>query len=165
MRKGCGGVTPQELLDLATQDRFALIFDEKYKDPAMENIRELYQLCPTTGILVRQTSGGETYHVAPLRYAGDILKNGFRVRTGRDGDFLTYGGGVIYTYPALAQYTGLDDRAHAVFRILYGPGTLRAIATFDKNDREQGEILVPPECVVSYERVTTKGELYNETHQ
>lgn len=152
-------MTPQELLDLATQDRFALIFDEKYEDPVMGNIRELYQLCPTTGILVRQTSGGETYHVAPLQYAGDILKNGFRVRTGRDGDFLTYGGGVIYTYPALAQYTGLDDSAHAVFRILYGPGTLRAIATFDKNDREQGEILVPPECVVSYKRVNTKGEV------
>lgn len=63
--KGCGGLTPQELLNLATQDRFALIFDEEYEGPVMENIRELYQLCPTTGILVRQTAGGETYHVAP----------------------------------------------------------------------------------------------------
>lgn len=143
-------LTAEQLVELGEKDRYALIYDEEYEGIVMKNIRKIFRLYPCTGVLVRQKHGGVSYHVSKLSNAEAIRMGGLRP-TMDDG--ATYAGGVIYTYPSVDCYTGLSPAKHALFKVTYSGGTLRAIATFDKDDKEQGEILVPPECVKSVEQV------------
>lgn len=147
-------LTAVELLAIAEQDRYALIFDDKYEEDIEQNLRELYQLYPCTGILVRQSVGGQAYHLTGISNVASIEKEGILPSTDED---LEYGDGVIYTFPRLDCYTKIDPATAAVYRITYGPGTLRAVATFDRDEREQGEVLIFPECVLSVERVMIQG--------
>ena len=156
-------LSAEELFAIAEKDRAALIFDDKYEADIEQNLRELLQLYPCTGVLVRQSVGGRAYHLTGIGNVESIAKEGIHPTEDEDA---TYGDGVIYTFPSLGCYKQLNPKTAAVYCITYGPGTLRAVATFDKDEEEQGEVLIFPECVLSIERVpiTAKSGTIRKIH-
>ena len=134
-------------LQQARRERHALIIREDMENFAKGHLREIIRSYPCAGILVEQTHSGVAYHVTstnPQR----ILKNGLRGQ--KDVDAGTFGGGVVYTYPSLSSFSDLWT-IHNVFAVTYGPGSLRSIITVDKCEKEQGEICIPPKCIITIE--------------
>lgn len=137
-------------MDGARKDRFALIIPEREKDFADKHVKKILDLYPCTGILVEQERPGIAYHVTPRTNVAQILEHRLEPTTDEGA---TFRAGVIYAYPDMSCFTRFDPEVHAMFRIRYGKGTLASITTIGKSEREQGEILIGPEQVLSFELV------------
>ena len=108
----------RHFIENAQRDRNALIIPEDQEEFTRKNIRG-----------IRQAICAE--------------RNGMRPT---NDNLCTFGGGVIYAAQDLGLFDIFDTR-FALFRCFYGPGILRAIAAFDKEDIDQGELVIPPECL------------------
>lgn len=142
---GTGAI--ERFIQEAKKDRFALIIPEKWEMYAWAHTSDILSKYPCTGILVRQSYSGTAFHVLRTDSFEQVCTNG--IESCKD-EWATFGDGVIYCYPTPAQAAACNS-AFGVFRIDYGPGTLRAIYTEDKESFMQGEILVPPDCVIGWE--------------
>lgn len=147
-RRKQGALGGQEAIDYivehATKDRYALIIPETWEPFVVYHVEQLMKAHQCTGILVRQSTPGCAYHVLRTDCYDKVCAHGVDLCT---NEWATFGNGVIYAYPTPAQ-TALCKNAYGVVRIEYSPGTLRSIYTEDKEENMQGEILIPPECVV-----------------
>lgn len=132
---------------------YGLVADESYRDFILQHAQEIYDSYYCTGILVRLKQSGIAYHATPLGNIPSILEHGIRPSTNENA---TYGDGVIYTYPSLKCYKELNPEHFGVFEVEYGPGCLQAVITYDKDDEEQGELLVFPEKVKSIKQIHLK---------
>lgn len=141
----------RHFIENAQRDRNALIIPEDQEEFTRKNIRGIRQaICEErllpyhcAGILVRQSHSGAGWHVTYSRNVASIIRNGMRPT---NDNLCTFGGGVIYAAQDLGLFDIFDTR-FALFRCFYGPGILRAIAAFDKEDIDQGELVIPPECL------------------
>lgn len=138
------------LIKTAKKDKYALIIRERDKWFTEHNLKAIYKAYPCTGILVKSTQPGKAYHVTDINNTTNILENGLKPC---ESETATFGTGVIYAYPSIENYSNLDKNAHAVFEIEYTKGTLQALATFDKSEQEQHEILIKPEQITSIRQI------------
>lgn len=140
----------EEFIERAQHDRYALIINEEDEAFAYEYLNEILEAYPCTGILVRQTYSGTAFH-AVFDHSREVLESikekGLLPSV---SETCTFGGGVVYAYPTPAQAAA--NHAAAVYEINYGPGTLRAMYTEDKEDFFQGELCIPPETIWCVQR-------------
>lgn len=143
-RKVLGGEQAiSHIIQEAEKDRYALIIPEAWEAYVYSHLDAILAAYPCTGILVRQSYSDVAFHVLHTDCTDRVMEEGVPPCMNEGA---TYGAGVIYAYPTPAQAAACDT-AYGVFRIEYGPGTLRAIYTDDKDKFMQGVILIPPECV------------------
>lgn len=140
----------EEFVANAEHDRYALVVNEDMEWFAREYLKEILEAYPCTGILVRQSYFGTAFHGvrdANPEVLESIKRDGLKPS---EDAACTFGDGVLYAYPTPAQ--AVEMRAGAVYEVHYGPGTLRAIYTQDKEEFFQGELLIPPETILYTER-------------
>ncbi len=146
----------KEFFERAEKRHHAVIVTEEQEAFAMAHIDEIHDLSKfchspycNAGILVRMSKPGVGIHVTNSNNVKSILVNGMKP----SGDMLnTFGEGVIYAAPDMGAFDPFNER-FAMFRCWYGAGALRAIATYDKEKEDQGEIIIPPECLLRTEFV------------
>ena len=140
----------EALVNKSKKDRFALIISEHDKYFATRHTKEILDIYPCAGILVKQSNPGVAYHVAPKKDVKSILKNGLRPY---DDENATFGAGVIYATASRPDFKGLDSLKYAVFEIRYTKGTLASICTVGKEYDTRTEILIKPDQIISFELV------------